>query len=398
MGGSMTNQSKKERRADRKARDKELLNKYKDVAPKGPGFSWKAKIIFGLVGILFIIGFLNIKTLYIGNTPIKILDYSLTRSLSADGRDINVSIEAKYRDHEPQWLAANIQYTFEYIKAFIELEGSNTPDSKVFLNTDMLAVQNESWEKYDFDQLVINDHIPFDWQPLEQVLDARSIPAIQDTLEEYAQYFLTQYYDRFYFGEETIIETKEKTYNTQRINLVLTEEDIYPLLRDFIAFNDQLVDFREGIKDRIQRFLTTVQEENLYESLDLDPIEVQTYLDNFEEEFELTYILMMSDLQSFADAQEAIFKAMDFELTLSFFVDKDYKVRAVEGQFKNLISDQPLEDITIRYVVNNFKQGYIENPVEFKDNTTSEEVNIEDILHENHLLTYLLTQLYNGVF
>lgn len=385
----MTEKSRKERNAERKVKDKALLEKYKDEAPKGPGFSWRLKLIFGVVGVLFIIGFMNIEKLYVGNTPIKVLDYSLTRSLSTDGRDIDLNIQATYHDKEDYTLDANIQYTFEFIKARLDTESSS-----VYIDTDTLAIRKDDWEKYTFDQLIIHEKDPFSWKPLEQVLDARSIPAINDTLEEYAQYFITQYYNRFSFGEETEIITKEDTYKVRRIDVTLTEEDLYPLLKEFIAFNDNLIDFREGVKDRIKRFMEAVQNNNFYEPFGLTESEVTDYLNNFDENAEISYILFIAELNDLIDDYKTDIEDLDIELTLSFFIDSKEKVRAITADWHNLDTSTSLDRLEINYVVNNFKQGYIENPVEFEEVETREPLPIENIIGEDHPITLVLNKIY----
>lgn len=387
----MTDKSRRERNVERKARDKALLEKYKGEAPRGPGLSWRLKLIFGVVGILLIILFMNIKNLYIGNTPIKVLDYSLTRSLSTDGRDIDIDIKATYHDKEDYELNTNIQYTFEFIKARID-----TATSSIYIDTDSLAVKENDWVKYDFDQLIINDHEPMSWKPLEQVLDARSIPAINDTLEEYAQFFTAQYYNRFSFGEETEIKTKDDTYKARRIDVTLTEEDLYPLLKNFITFNDNIIDFREGVKDRIKRYLEAVQENELYDIAGLTEEEVTDYLGNFDENAEVTYILFITELNDYLDAHKETLDNLDIELTISFFVDNNEKVRAISANWNNLNESESLDQLEINYVVNNFKHGYIENPVEFEEAPDREPVMIESVLGDDHPVTFILNEIYRN--
>ena len=396
----MKEQSRSQRRADRKIREKKFLEKYKGEAPKGPGFTWQAKLIFGAFGLLIILGFIFGKSIYVGSTPIKLLDYSLTRSMKTAGRDIDLDINYQSKEEGKSFeLDTNIQYTFEYIKALIDMEGTHIPKQKVFINTDSIVTdQSGEWEKYSFDQLVIKDQTDISWLAIEQVLDLRSVPAVEDTFEEYAQYFITAYYERFAYGEPKSIVTPEKTYDTKRIDVTITEEDFYPFIRDFITFNDNMIDFREGVKDRVKRFLEAIQENEFYEPFDLDEETVSEYLTNFDENYETTYILFLAYLEEEVTALKPILDELDVELHLSFYIDKDYVVRAIDANYINLDPDNSLDSIQIEYVVNDYKHGYVENPMEFEEATSKNEIEIETILGEKNPVTKILNSIYSYIF
>lgn len=396
----MKEESRSQRRADRKIREKKFLEKYKGEAPKGPGFTWQAKLIFGAFGLLIILGFVFGKSLYVGSTPIKLLDYSLTRSMKTVGRDIDLDITYQSKNEEESFeLDTNIQYTFEYIKALIDMEGTHIPKQKVFINTDSIMTdQNGDWEKYSFDQLLIKDQTDISWLALEQVLDLRSIPAVEDTFEEYAQYFITAFYDRFTYGDSKSIVTPEKTYETKRIDATLTEEDFYPFIKDFLTFNDNMIDFRDGVKDRVRRFLEAIQENEFYEPFDLDEETVSEYLTNFDENYEITYILFLAYLEEEITALKPVLEELDVELHLSFYVDKDYVVRAIDANYINLDPNNSLDSIQIEYVVNNYKHDYIENPMEFDDTTHENEIEIETLLGEKNPVTIILNSIYSYIF
>lgn len=396
----MKEHSRRERRDDRKLREKKFLDQYKDEAPKGPGFSWKAKIIFATIGLLFILGFVFGKSLYVGSTPIKLLDYSLTRSMKTSGRDFDLNIQYDAKDDQKDYeFHSNIQFTFEYLKSLISIEGDHLPSQKVFINTDSIQVNSDDqWKKYSFDQLVIKDQSNLSWLPLEQVLDIRSIPAVEDVLEEYAQYFITAYYNRFEYGQAKEIQTKDDLYKSKKIDVIITEEDFYPLIRDFIGFNDNMIDFRQGVKDRVKRFLEAVQENDLYDRFDLDEATVENYLNNFEENYEITYILFIAYLEEEVNKLEDVFSQLDAELHLSFYIDKDYLVRAIDAKYINLDNQTDLNSVTINYVVNNYKQGYVENPLEFEEPHSTEEVYIEDLIGKKHPITVVLNSIYDYIF
>ncbi|MBI9015240.1 MAG: hypothetical protein JEZ08_23605 [Clostridiales bacterium] len=396
----MKEQSRSQRRADRKIREKKFLEKYKDEAPKGPGFTWQAKLIFGAIGLLIILGFVFGKSLYVGSTPIKLLDYSLTRSMKTVGRDIDLDITYHSKNVEESFeLDTNIQYTFEYIKALIDMEGTHIPKQKLFINTDSIMTdQNGDWEKYNFNQLVIKDQTDISWLAIEQVLDLRSIPAVEDTFEEYAQYFITAFYDRFTYGESKSIVTPEKTYETKRIDATITEEDFYPFIKDFLTFNDNMIDFREGVKDRVKRFLEAIQKNEFYEPFDLDEETVSEYLTNFDENYETTYILFIAYLEEEIIALKPVLDELDVELHLSFYVDKDYVVRAIDANYVNLDPNNSLDSIQIEYVVNSYKHGYIENPMEFDDTTHENKIEIETLLGDKNPVTIILNSIYSYIF
>ncbi len=392
----MTDKSRNQRRADRKVRDKELLEKYKNEAPKGPGFPWQAKLIFTAVGLILLFIIVFFKSFYIGNTPIKVLDYSLTHSLSTAGRDADLTINIDNKSNEDYLMEAHIQHTFEYVKALVDFK-INGVTGEFYIDTDSLAVKEDEWVKYNFSDLIINDVTDISWKPLETILDIRSIPAIEDTFEEYAQYFITQYYNRFSYGYETQVVTTDKTYDAKSIDVTLTEEDFYPLIKEFINFNDTIVDFREGIEDRVKRYLEAVQEYDIYDQVGLSEDYVADYLANFDENFEATYIVFMADLHEAVDDLKPTFEDLDVELDLSFLI-VDYKVQSIRALYKNLDTTLDLNQIDIKYVVNDFKHGYIENPVEFEEAEDREPIEIESILGNRHPATIILNTIYDLIY
>lgn len=396
----MKEQSRRERRIDRKINDKAFLRQYEGEAPKGPGFTWKAKLVFVVIGLLFAFGFVYGKSIYVGSTPLKLLDYSLTRSMITASRDIDLNIEYISKNDEDNFtLNTNIQYTFDYIKALIHMEGTHVPKQKVFVNTDSILTNiSGEWEKHDFNQLIIREQSDISWLPLEQVLNLRSIPAIEDTFKEYAQYFVTAYYDRFHYTESKDIVTTNNTYSTKKIDMVVTEEDFYPLIKEFIGFNDNMIDFREGVKDRIKRFLQAVQENEFYQPLGLDEDTVNLYLTNFEENYEMSYILFIAYLNEEVKALEAILNDLDVVLHLSFYIDKDYVVRAIDISYVNLDESKDLDSVKISYVVNDYKLKYIENPMAFEEATSNDPIAIETLLGEKNPVTIILNSIYNYLF
>ena len=139
----------------------------------------------------------------------------------------------------------------------------------MYLTNEELAFRNneEQWYKYELDNVNVAGLENVNWGSFGSAIDIRSIPDMKDILKDSVQFFMGSFYKRFTFGENEIIETLDNSYECKQINLTFTNKEFYPILQDFLRFNDNSIGIRTGIKDRIQRFLNVVDENDLYGSI-----------------------------------------------------------------------------------------------------------------------------------
>lgn len=363
---STDTQLKKTKKKERKQSEKEFIEHYKDQAPKGPGFTWRGKLIYSLVFILFVLGFTFGKSIYIGGTPTKLIDYSLTQSLNTDGRDIDLAFDlVRENQSDSYFINTNLKYTFEYLTSVATINHSNYGALEIYLTPEQLSFRKSKggWNAYPLNSVNINGLDYIDWGLFSSVTDIRSIPQIRDILKETVQVFMASFYNRFTFGENESIEIDGAEYDCKQVNLTFHSSEFYPLLNDFLQFNLKNNDIRNAIKDRVQRFLTIVNENELYDAFNLDKETVSLYLDDIDYYFDTTYYLLVDYIENQLESSEEFFDALDSEVTLSFYVDKKYNVRAVESFYTDNDASNDIVSSRIYYVVNDFTHSYVESPL-----------------------------------
>ena len=398
-------QSKKDRRKARKIADKEFLDKYKDQAPKGPGFTWKGKLIYGLIFTLIVLGFAFGKSIYIGGTPVKLLDYSLTQSLNTNGRNISLTADIEKENPDESYsVNTNMIYSFEYLTTSVKVDYSNKEIFEVYLTNEELAFRNneEQWYKYELGNINVAGLENVNWGSFGSVIDIRSIPDMKDILKDSVQFFMGSFYKRFTFGENEIIETLDDSYECKQINLTFTNKEFYPILKDFLNFNDNSIGIRTGVKDRIQRFLNVVDENDLYETFNLDKDTVKLYLKDLDYNYEITYYILVDYISGQLKGLEENLSDLNVEVEVSFYVDKKYNIRAVDIVYTDFDSSNDIISTHIYYVVNDFTPGYVESPIGAEqtiDMGTLPPIDLNDLTKDNDIiLVKILMSLYNTVF
>ncbi len=362
-------ESIKDRRKRLKESDKALLDKYKGTATKGPGLSKKLMVIFLSVFIIIVLGFTYGKWLYIGSTPLKLIDYSLVQSINTDGRSIELSVDVKKKNPEHSYdFNLSSTYSFDYITNSMHLSGSKIGTNPIFFNEAEILYKNaDDWYRYDLKNLPIDGLDDVNWSLFSDVLDLRTLPSSKKLIKSNIEFFVTAFSESFTYGESKLLEIDGQTYDCRKVELSISSKQFAPLLEDFLYFSNHNLDLRESIKDRVKLFLTIVDENDLHQAFNLEKDTIKAYLNALESNFDITYILLYDQMDNLVEASLEHLNNLDAKLELGFYVDKKFFIRGVDGQYVDENKDSNLQTFDFNYLISDYTIGYIENPAGASD-------------------------------
>ncbi len=320
--------------------DDELLNKYKGVAPKGPGFTPLMKVIFSIITIAIIVIIFNLKTYFIGTTPIKILNHSLNESIYHESHDITL----EYDDN-----TLDFKYNFDLNTALLTYNGKD-----MLITLDSIITKDDN---YSIKNILINGKKGVSFSYFKDIIHIKSIPNIIDILEDNIDLFITYYYDQFKF---------KPTDSYYKCVSLTTENDLYDYFHHFLEFNKNNKELKESFKQVYLGFLKDVVEYKLYDyftfdaedvevesALSLEEVSLTEYIQDYDRRFEDTYILLFDYLNRWLEENKNRLDSLDYKLTLDFYIDKKYKVKEVHMKvndqlIKYKVNHDEAHDITIQ--------------------------------------------------